>query len=245
MAEERIIGRNPVLEALRAGRPIHKLVLARGAQEGSIRQIRTMAREQGILVQEVDRPRLDLLAEGRAHQGVLALVAARAYVEVDELLARARDRGEAPLILILDGIEDPHNLGSLLRSCDAAGAHGIIIPERRAAGLTPTVAKVSAGAIEYVPVARVTNLARTLDQLKEAGLWICGTHQDATETYTRAKLTGPLGIVIGSEGAGMGRLVTEKCDFLVRIPMRGHVNSLNAAVAGAILLFEVVRQRGG
>lgn len=245
MSEERIIGRNPVLEALRAGRPIHKLILAKGAQEGSIRQVRGLAREQGILVQEVDRARLDFLAEGGVHQGVIALVAAREYADVDDILARAKAKGEDPLILILDGLEDPHNLGSLLRSCDAAGAHGIIIPERRAAGLTPTVAKVSAGAVEYVPVARVTNLARTLEQLKEAGLWICGSDQGAKDEYSRAKLTGPLGIVIGSEGEGMHRLVAEKCDFLVRIPMRGQVNSLNAGVAGAILLFEVVRQRGG
>ncbi len=244
MAEAKIIGRNPVLEALRAGRPIHKLVVAKGAQEGSIRQIRGLAREKGILIQEADRARLDVLAEGGAHQGIVALVAAREYVEVEDILARAREQGEDPLVLILDGIEDPHNLGSLLRSCDAAGAHGIIIPERRAAGLTPTVAKVSAGAVEYVPVARVTNLARTIEQLKEAGLWICGTHQEAADTFSQARLTGPLGLVIGSEGEGMGRLVSEKCDFLVRIPMKGQVNSLGAAVAGAILLFEVVRQRG-
>lgn len=239
------MGRNPVLEALRAGRPIHKLVLAKGAQEGSIRQIRGLARERGIPVQELERTRLDSLAEGGGHQGVVALVAAVAYVEVDDILARARERGEDPLVLVLDGIEDPHNLGSLLRTCDAAGAHGIIIPERRAAGLTPTVAKVSAGAVEYVPVARVTNLARTLDQLKAAGLWVCGTHPGAREDYTRARLTGPLALVIGSEGEGMGRLVTEKCDFLVRIPMRGQLNSLGAAVAGAVLLFEIARQRHG
>lgn len=236
-------GRNPVLEALRAGRAINKLLVAKGSQEGSIRQILALAKEQGIIVQEQDRSRLDALAEGRAHQGVIALVAAHRYYEVEEILARAKEKGEDPLVLILDGIEDPQNLGSLLRTADAVGAHGIIIPERRAVGLTETVAKVSAGAVEYVPVARVTNTARTLDELKEQGFWVVGTHQDAKELYHQARLTGPLAVVIGSEGKGIGRLVAEKCDFMVRLPMLGNVTSLNAAVAGAILLYEIRRQR--
>lgn len=240
---ERIVGRNPVMEALRAGRPIHKLLVARGAQEGSIRQIRGLARERGILVQEVDRARLDELAAGQNHQGVVAQAAAREYATVDEILDRARERGEDPFVLLLDGIEDPQNLGSLLRTCDACGVHGVIIPERRSAGVTPVVAKVSAGAVEYVPVAQVTNLARTLDQLKAAGLWIVGADMDGRELHYQARLTGPLGVVVGGEGKGLGRLVGEKCDFKVRIPMRGQVNSLNAAVAGAILLYEVRRQR--
>lgn len=243
MSDEHIIGRNPVLEALRAGRPVHKLLIARGATEGSIRQIRAMAREQGIPVQEVDRARLDALTGGQAHQGVMAQVAAQAYAALEDILERARAAGEDPLVLVLDRIEDPQNLGSLLRSCDAAGVHGVIIPERRAAGVTPVVAKVSAGAVEYVPVARVTNLARTLEDLKVAGLWVCGADQDGAELYHRARLTGPLAVVVGGEGQGLGRLVAERCDFRVRIPMRGKVNSLNAAVAGAILLYEVRRQR--
>lgn len=236
-------GRNPVLEALRAGRAINKLLVAKGSQEGSIRQILALAKEQGIVVQEQDRSRLDALAEGRSHQGVIALVAAHRYFEVEEILARAKEKGEDPLVLILDGIEDPQNLGSLLRTADAVGAHGVIIPERRAVGLTETVAKVSAGAVEYVPVARVTNTARTIDELKEQGFWVVGTHQDAKELYYQARLTGPLAVVIGSEGKGIGRLVAEKCDFMVRLPMLGHVTSLNAAVAGAILLYEIRRQR--
>lgn len=236
-------GRNPVLEALRAGRAINKLLIAKGSQEGSIRQIIALAKEAGIIVQEQDRSRLDALAEGRAHQGVIALVAAHRYFEVEEIVARAKEKGEDPLVLILDGIEDPQNLGSLLRTADAVGAHGIIIPERRAVGLTETVAKVSAGAVEYVPVARVTNTARTIDELKEQGFWVVGTHQDAKELYYQARLTGPLAVVIGSEGKGIGRLVAEKCDFMVRLPMLGNVTSLNAAVAGAILLYEIRRQR--
>jgi 23S rRNA (guanosine2251-2'-O)-methyltransferase len=238
-----IEGRNPVLEALRAGRSINKLLVAKGSREGSIREVLALAREKGVLVQEVERARLDTLASGRAHQGVIALVAAHRYYEVDEILARAKEKGEDPLILILDGIEDPQNLGSLLRTADAAGVHGVIIPERRAVGLTETVAKVSAGAMEYVPVARVTNIARTIEELKEAGLWVVGTHQAGKELYHQARLTGPLAVVIGSEGKGIGRLVAEKCDFMVRLPMLGHVTSLNAAVAGAILIYEVRRQR--
>lgn len=236
-------GRNPVLEALRAGRAINKLLVAKGSQEGSIRQILALAKEAGIVVQEQDRSRLDALAEGRAHQGVIAMVAAHRYYEVEDLLARAKEKGEDPLVLILDGIEDPQNLGSLLRTADAVGAHGVIIPERRAVGLTETVAKVSAGAVEYVPVARVTNTARTIEELKEQGFWVVGTHQDGKELYHQARLTGPLAVVIGSEGKGIGRLVAEKCDFMVRLPMLGHVTSLNAAVAGAILLYEIRRQR--
>jgi len=238
-----IEGRNPVLEALRAGRAINRLLVARGAREGSIRQVVALARERGVTVQEVDRERLDAMAQGRNHQGVIALAAAHRYYDLDELLERAAASGEDPLLLVLDGIEDPQNLGSLLRTADAAGVHGVIIPERRAVGLTETVAKVSAGAVEYVPVARVTNIARTLDTLKEKGYWIVGTHQDARELYHEARLTGPLAVVIGSEGKGMSRLVREKCDFVVRLPMCGHVTSLNAAVAGAILIYEIRRQR--
>ncbi|MFZ5816975.1 MAG: 23S rRNA (guanosine(2251)-2'-O)-methyltransferase RlmB [Bacillota bacterium] len=238
-----IEGRNPVLEALRAGREINKLLVAKGAREGSIREVVGLARQAGILIQEVDRERLDAMAQGRNHQGVIALAAAHRYYDLDEVLERAAATGQDPLLLVLDGIEDPQNLGSLLRTADAAGVHGVIIPERRAVGLTETVAKVSAGAVEYVPVARVTNIARTLDELKQKGFWVVGTHQEARELYYQAKLTGPLAVVIGGEGKGMGRLVSEKCDFTVRLPMLGHVTSLNAAVAGAILVYEIRRQR--
>lgn len=238
-----IEGRNPVLEALRAGREINKLLVAKGSREGSIKEVLAVARTAGVIVQEVDRSRLDTLAPGRNHQGVIAMVASHTYADVEEILARAAERGEDPLVLVLDGIEDPQNLGSLLRTADAAGAHGVIIPERRAAGLTETVAKVSAGAIEYVPVARVVNIARTLEELKERGLWVVGTHQEGKELYHQARLSGPLAVVIGSEGKGIGRLVAEKCDFMVRMPMLGHVTSLNAAVAGAILIYEIRRQR--
>lgn len=238
-----IEGRNPVLEALRAGREINKLLVAKGAREGSIREVVAVARQAGVIIQEVDRERLDALSQGRNHQGVIAMAAAHRYYELDEILAQAAAAGQDPLLLVLDGIEDPQNLGSILRTADAAGVHGVIIPERRAVGLTETVAKVSAGAVEYVPVARVTNIGRTLDELKEKGFWVVGTHQDARELYHEAKLTGPLAVVIGSEGKGMGRLVAEKCDFTVRLPMLGHVTSLNAAVAGAILIYEIRRQR--
>ena len=238
-----IEGRNPVLEALRAGREINKLLVAKGAREGSIREVVGLARQAGVIIQEVDRERLDALAQGRNHQGVIAMVAAHRYYDLDEILERAAASGQDPFLLVLDSIEDPQNLGSLLRTADAAGVHGVVIPERRAVGLTETVAKVSAGAVEYVPVARVTNISRTLDELKEKGFWVVGTHQDARELYYQAKLTGPLAVVVGSEGKGMGRLVSEKCDFTVRLPMLGHVTSLNAAVAGAILIYEIRRQR--
>ncbi len=238
-----IEGRNPVLEALRSGRTINRILVAKGAREGSIREVVALARRQGIIVQEVARERLDAMARGRNHQGVIALAAAQRYYDLDEVLERAAASGEDGLLLVLDGIEDPQNLGSLLRTADAAGVHGVIIPERRAVGLTETVAKVSAGAVEYVPVARVTNIARTLDALKERGYWVVGTHQDADDLYYEDRLTGPLAVVIGSEGRGMSRLVGEKCDFTVRLPMLGQVTSLNAAVAGAILLYEIRRQR--
>ena len=242
---EQIEGRNPVLEALRAGRPLNKLMVARGAVEGSIRAILALAREQGVLVQEVDRVRLDAMAQSHAHQGVIALAAPRHYAEPEELLERARQQGEDPLLLVLDGIEDPHNLGSLLRTAECAGAHGAILPERRAVGLTPAALKASAGAAEHLPVARVTNLVQTLEWLKEQGLWIAGADAAGPDLYTEANLKGPLALVIGSEGKGLARLVREHCDYLVRLPLHGRVSSLNASVAGGILLYEVVRQRNG
>lgn len=242
-AGELIAGRNPVLEALKAGRAINRLVVARGAGEGSIRAILAQAREARIPVSEVDRRRLDELAGGTNHQGVVAQIAARGYVQVEEILEVARVRGEDPLILILDGVEDPRNLGSLLRTAEAAGVHGVIIPERRSAGLTSVVAKASAGAIEHIGVARVTNLARLVEQLKEKGLWIAGAHGEAETVYHQANLTGPLGIILGGEGKGIGPNLRNKCDFLVCLPMKGRVNSLNVGVAGAVMLYEVLRQK--
>ncbi len=241
---EQIEGRNPVMEALRAGRPLNKLMVARGAGEGSIRAILAMAREQGVPVQEVDRAHLDAIAQSRVHQGVIALASPREYAEPEELLERARQRGEDPFILVLDGIEDPHNLGSLLRTAECAGAHGAILPERRAAALTPAAMKASAGAAEHLPVARVTNLVQTLEWLKQQGVWIAGAEAEGSQFYTETNLRGPLALVIGSEGKGLGRLIREHCDYLVRLPLLGRVTSLNASVAGAILMYEVVRQRG-
>lgn len=240
---DQIIGRNPVLEALRSGRPINKLLVAQGASKGSVLEILGVARDKQVQIQEVTRQHLDTLTDSANHQGVVALAAAREYVEVEDILQRARERGEDPFILILDEIEDPHNLGAILRTADAAGIHGVIIPKRRAVGLTSAVAKASAGAVEYVPVAKVTNLVHTVAELKEAGCWIAGSDARADQTVWQTDLKGPLVIVIGSEGKGISRLLLEKCDYLVKFPMRGRIGSLNASVAAALLCYEVVRQR--
>lgn len=239
-----MIGRNPVLEALRSDRPISRLLVAKGGRSGALVALLASAREKGIPVQQVERERLEWLA-GPGHQGVVAYAAAKEYAGLDDLLGLARERGEDPLIVVVDSLEDPHNLGSILRTADAAGAHGVVIAKHRNVGLTSTVAKTSAGAIEYVPVARVGNLAQALADLKQAGVWVVGADQDAEQEYTAAGLKGPLAIVIGGEGTGLSRLVKERCDFLVRLPMRGQVNSLNAGVAAAVLLYEIVRQRAG
>jgi 23S rRNA (guanosine2251-2'-O)-methyltransferase len=231
-----------VLEALKAGHPLTRILVARGGRSGTIPSLLAMARELGVPVQEVDRERLDQVA-GPGHQGIAAFAAAKEYVELDDLLEAAKAKGEEPLVVVLDSLEDPHNLGSILRTADAVGAHGVVIPKHRTVGLTTTVAKTSAGAVEYVPVARVSNLVQALEQLKEAGLWVVGADQEAEEDYTSARLSGPLAVVVGGEGKGLSRLSKEKCDFLVRLPMRGHINSLNAGVAAAILLYEVTRQR--
>lgn len=241
--ENRIEGKNPVLEALRSGRTIEKLLVVRGSQERSVREIVMRARALKVMIQEVDRQRLDELSESGAHQGLLAFVTPYRYAEVDDMLSAAQQRGEAPLILLLDEITDPHNLGAILRSAECLGAHGVVIPKRRAVGLTPAAVKASAGAAEHLPVAKVTNLAMLLEALKEKGLWIAGA-DGAGEEYTKKDFKGPLALVIGSEGQGIGRLIKEKCDFLVRIPMRGRIDSLNASVAAGILLAEAVRQRG-
>ena len=238
-----IEGRNAVIEALRAGTAIDKIYLAKGETDAALGHIASTARAKGVVVVEADRRKLDAMSLTHAHQGVIALAAVRAYASVEDILEAARAKGEPPLIVVCDELSDPHNLGAVIRTAECAGAHGVIIPKRRSAGLTAVVAKTSAGAVSHVPVARVPNLPALLDQLKEAGVWIFGTAAGAPTSLYQADLKGPAAVVIGSEGTGMGRLVTEHCDFLVSIPMRGKLNSLNASAAAAILLYEAVRQR--
>jgi 23S rRNA (guanosine2251-2'-O)-methyltransferase len=238
-----IIGRNPVLEALRSGREINKIWVNEGSRGGQISQLIQLAKENNIIVQQAPKKKLDQLSDTDNHQGVVASVAAYQYAEMEELFKKAEEKGEAPFFLLLDEIEDPHNLGSILRTADAAGAHGVIIPKRRAVGLTATVAKASTGAIEYVPVVRVTNLAQTMDELKERGLWFVGSDAAGKQDYRQADFDMPIGLVIGSEGKGMGRLIKKKCDFLINLPMVGKVTSLNASVAASLLMYEVYRKR--
>lgn len=240
---DQLEGRHPVLEALQAGRPLRRILLARGARGGPMRQIAALARELGVEVREVERDQLDRLAPGRNHQGVIAFGTPKATVSLDDLLSAAQSRGEDPFLILLDGIEDPYNLGSLIRSADGAGAHGIVIPERRAAPLTATVAKASAGALEHVPVAQVVNLTRTAEELKEQGCWVIGADAAADETLWDVDLTGPVALVVGSEGKGISANLRKHCDRLVHLPMQGQVGSLNAGVAGALLMYEVARQR--
>jgi 23S rRNA (guanosine2251-2'-O)-methyltransferase len=243
MSQDIIVGKNPVIEALKSGRDINKILIAEGSQGGQMQQVIGLAKSSGVFLQFVPKKKLDQLAEGQAHQGVAAQVAAYQYAELDDLFQAAEKRNEAPFFLLLDEIEDPHNLGSIMRTADAVGAHGIIIPKRRAVGLTATVAKASTGAIEHIPVVRVTNMARTIDELKEQGVWIAGTDASGDQDYRQFDGTLPLGLVIGSEGKGMGRLIRDKCDFLIQLPMSGHVTSLNASVAAALLMYEVYRKR--
>ena len=238
-----IEGRNAVAEALRAGTPIDKVFLLKGEVDLPLRQLANQARQQGAVLAEVDRHKLDAMSRTHAHQGIVAVAAVREYASVEDLLQAARDRGEPPLLVVCDELSDPHNLGAVIRTAECAGAHGVIIPKRRSAGLTAVVAKTSAGAVSHVPVARVPNLPALLDELKEAGVWVFGTAADGDRLLYDADLKGPAAIVIGSEGTGMGRLVAEKCDFKVRIPMKGRLNSLNASAAAAIMLYEAVRQR--
>lgn len=235
-----IFGRNPVLEALKAGRPINKIMVQQGATR--VGDIVSLARQRKIPVQEVDKRNIEKLVSGN-HQGVVALVALKEYVEVEDILAAAENKGEDLMVLILDEIEDPHNLGAILRTANAVGAHGVIIPKRRAVGITPAVVKAAAGAVEYVPVARVTNLVQCIDSLKEKGCWIIGADASAPKNHWATDLKGPVGLVIGSEGKGIGRLVKEKCDLLVKLPMKGSISSLNASVATAVLCYEILRQR--
>ena len=238
---DKIIGRNPVAEAIKSGREIDKIMVKKGEIEGSLRPIIKKARDMGIPVIEADRNKLDQIAEGGNHQGVIAYVASHEYASIDDIFENAQKKGQPPFIVILDKITDPHNLGSIIRTANCAGVNGIIIPKRGSVGLSEVVAKTSAGAIEYVPVCKVTNIAQTIDQLKERGVWVAGAEAGGDAMY-KTDLKGSMALVIGSEGEGISRLVKEKCDFLVEIPMFGDVNSLNASVAGAILMYEIVRQ---
>jgi len=231
-----------VREALRGGRPINKILMVKESHSGPLQEIFVQAKEKGILVQKVEKQSLNKFVPETAHQGVIALVAPKAYVAVEDIIEAVRP-GEEPFLLLLDEISDPHNLGAILRTADAAGVHGVIIPRRRSAPLTPTVAKSSAGAIEYVPVARVANIAQTIEILKKRGIWLIGADPGGRELLWDVRLDGPLALVIGGEDKGLGRLVKERCDILVRLPMSGQVNSLNASVAAALLAYEVVRQR--
>lgn len=242
--ELKIEGRNPVIEAYRSGKTIDKLFVLDGCQDGPVKTITREARKQHTIISYVSKERLDQLSETHHHQGVIAIAAAYDYASVDDILAKAREKGEAPFIFLLDGIEDPHNLGAIIRTANLAGAHGVIIPKHRAVGLTATVARTSAGALNFTPVAKVTNLGATMDELKKEGLWfVCADMKG--EVMYRQNLTGPIGLVIGNEGEGVSRLVREKCDFTASIPMKGDIDSLNASVAAGVLAYEIVRQRMG
>lgn len=239
---ELIGGKNPVVEALRSGRELNKIWIAEGLNKKSIGEILSLAKQSGVIVQAVPKQKLDGMLDVN-HQGIIASVAAYSYAELDDLFALAKNRGEDPFFLILDELEDPHNLGSILRTADATGVHGIIIPKRRSVGLTGVVAKASTGAIEHIPVVRVNNLSQTVEELKKAGVWIAGTDARGSQDYRSMDATLPLAIIIGSEGKGMSRILKEKCDFLYHLPMIGHVTSLNASVAASLLMYEVLRKR--
>ena len=240
--ENIIVGRNPVTEALRSGREIDKLMVS--SEEGSMKKILALAKERRIPVMKVEKSAIDRIAEGKVHQSVAAYVSAYAYAELEDIFRVAEERGEDPFIIILDNLEDPHNLGAIMRTAECAGAHGIIIPKRRACGLTEVVAKASAGAIEYMPCVKVTNIAQTIEELKERGIWVAACDMGGTEYY-KADLKGKLAVVIGSEGFGISRLVKEKCDFVVSMPMVGRITSLNASNAAAVIIYEVRKQRDG
>ena len=242
LPEDMVAGRNAVMEALKGSRSVNKLMIANGSTEGSIKEIIAVAKEKGVNIQYCDRSKLDSIARGIRHQGVLAQVAPVQYAELEDILQVAKDRNEPPFIVLLDELEDPHNLGAILRTADAAGVHGVLIPKHRSCPLSATVAKTSAGAVEHVPVARVGNLVQTIKKLKQEGLWVAAADMDGKDYYD-TDLTGPLLLIIGSEGQGVGRLVKEQCDFVVRIPMVGKINSLNASVAGSILMYEAMKQR--
>lgn len=243
MTENKIEGRNAVLEAFRSGKSIDKLYILDGCQDGPVRTIAREAKKHDTIINYVKKERLDQLSETGKHQGVIAVAASYEYVEVEDILENARKKGEPPFILLLDNIEDPHNLGAIIRTANLAGAHGVIIPKRRAAGLTATVARTSAGALNYTPVAKVTNLKTAIEELKKEGMWFVCADMGGTAYYD-LDLKGPIGLVIGNEGEGVSRLVKENCDFVASIPMKGDIDSLNASVAAGILAFEISRQRG-
>ena len=240
---EYIWGRYPVLEALRSRRRVRQLFVAQGPRDASMTQVLDQARRVGVSVETVSRRRLDDLSKNANHQGVMAIVTPRTYAELDDIMQRAEELQEQPLLVVLDMVQDVQNLGSLIRTAEAVGAHGVVIPEHRAAGLTPAVDKTSAGAVEFMPVTRVTNITRTLDDLKRRGVWCVGLDGNAKTTFDQANLTGPIALVVGNEGKGISRLVRDHCDLLIKLPMRGHVASLNAGVAGSIALYEIWRQR--
>lgn len=235
-------GRNAVIEAFRSGKPVDKLFVLDGCQDGPVRTIIREAKKHDTIINFVTKERLDQISETKKHQGVIAYAAAYEYSEVEDMLELAKKKGEDPFLILLDNIEDPHNLGAIIRTANLAGAHGVIIPKRRAVGLTATVAKTSAGALNYTPVAKVTNLAKTMEELKEKGLWFVCADMGGESMY-QLNLTGPIGMVIGNEGDGVSRLVKEKCDFIASIPMKGDIDSLNASVAAGVLAYEIVRQR--
>ncbi|WP_181351074.1 23S rRNA (guanosine(2251)-2'-O)-methyltransferase RlmB [Thalassobacillus sp. CUG 92003] len=242
MENEWIIGKNPVFEALKSGHRINKVMVSDQLQQHAVKKLEQLAKENGVIIQKVPKKKIDQVVDGN-HQGVAAAAAAYEYYDLDDLFKRAETQGEQPFFLILDEIEDPHNLGSILRTADASGVHGVIIPKRRSVGLTATVAKTSTGAIEYIPVARVTNISRTIDELKERQVWVVGTEAEGTEDYRKLDGHMPLALVIGNEGKGMSRLTKDKCDWTVSLPLVGKVSSLNASVAAAILMYEVLRKR--
>ena len=239
---EQVEGRNAVLEAFRSGRCVDKLFILDGCQDGPVRTIAREARKKDTIINYVSKERLDQLSETKAHQGVIAQVAAYEYATVEEILAKAEEKGEPPFLVLLDNVEDPHNLGAIIRTANLAGAHGVIIPKRRSVGLTSTVAKTSAGATNYTPVAKVTNLVRTIEELKEKGIWFVCADMGGESMY-QLNLTGPIGMIVGNEGEGVSRLVREACDFTASIPMKGDIDSLNASVAAGVLAYEIVRQR--
>lgn len=241
--QDQVEGRNSVLELLESGRDINKIYVQAGEKHGSIYKIIAMAKEKKVLISEIDKNKMKQMAQTDNYQGVIAIVPPFEYAEVEDILEEAKRKNEEPFIIILDGIEDVHNLGSIIRTAETAGVHGVIIPKRRAASVNATVNKVSAGAVEHVKIARVNNLNETIRDLKQQGLWICGTDMDTNTYYDEQDLTGPIAIVIGSEGFGMSRLVKENCDFLVKIPMKGKITSLNASVSAGIVIYEAVKQR--
>ena len=240
---DQVEGRNSVIELLESGKDINKIFIEKGEKHGSIHKIIAMAKEKRVITVEKDKRQMEEMAQNKNYQGVIALVPPFEYCEIEDILDKAKEKGEDPFVLILDGIEDPHNLGSIIRTAETVGVHGVIIPKRRAVGVNSTVAKVSAGAVEHMLVARVTNITDAIEKLKKEGLWICGTDINTDKYYYEQDLTGPIGIVIGNEGSGMSNKVTKKCDFLVKIPMQGKVTSLNASVSAGIVIYETLKQR--